>query len=83
MTATLYDDPGAATEDAQYVKIRGTLGHTGEQKCDANFNVYGEDVTCSLESDVDIGEYLCLVWRTAAGDNGWDMLQVNKIAFLS
>ena len=37
-------------------------------------------MTCSLASDVDIGDYMCLVWRAAEGTNGWDMLKVNEIA---
>ena len=31
---------------------------------------------CTIESDVDIGEYLCLEWRTG-GDDGWDIVQVS------
>ena len=76
MTASLHDNRYAGTRNAQYVNIRGTLGDTGERRCNANFNVIGQDVICTIESDVEIGEYLCLIWRTGGGD-GWDFVKVS------
>ena len=76
MTTTMRNSTYSGTSDAQYVNIRGTHGETGEKTCDANFNVTGQDVMCTIESDVDIGEYLCLEWRTG-GDDGWDIVQVS------
>ena len=76
MTASIHDSTYAGTTNAQYVNIRGTRGDTGEKRCNANFNVIGQDVICTIESDVDIGVYLCLVWRTG-GSDGWDLVKVS------
>ena len=75
MTVTIIDNSHAGTTNPQYVNIKGSRGETGEIQCHANFNVYNQDVTCRIGSDVDIGEYECLVWRTGGGD-GWDIDKV-------
>ena len=66
------------TEDPQYVKIKGSKGETEEVQCKADFYVYDQDVACTFESDVDIGDYRCLFLRTG----GDDALRVKKVGFL-
>ena len=63
------------TNGPQYVTFIGTEGETTEQRCDANFNWIGQDVTCTINSGQNIGEYRCLKWRNGAND-GWDIIQV-------
>ena len=70
----LHDGPYAGTGNSQFVNFRGRAGETGEKQCVANF-ASGHVVTCSIESGVDIGDYMCLLWRTGGGD-GWDFVQV-------
>ena len=72
---TIINNIHARTVNPQYVNIKGSRGETGEIQCEANFNVYDQDVTCRIVSDSDIGEYECLVWRTG-GSDGWD---INKV----
>ena len=72
---TIIDLWTAGTKDPQYVNIKGSRGETGEIQCQANFDVSNQDVTCRIGSDVDIGEYECLLWRTG-GNDGWDIDKV-------
>ena len=68
-----HQDSGST--DPQYVTIKGTLGETEEKRCDADFTRRGEEVTCTVNSEVYIGSYRCVRWRTG-GDNGWDLDKV-------
>ena len=54
------------------------MGETEELQCKANFNVRGQDVTCVVRSDVDIGSYKCLDMRAGGGD-GLDVLKVTEL----
>ena len=56
------------TKDTQYMTVVGILGETEEERCDASFDVKGQEVICTVESKVRIGEYRCVRWRTAGGD---------------
>ena len=58
------------------MKIKGTEGETEEMPCEANFDVTGEDVECTVSSSQNIGTYKCIVWRTTTGD-GWNFDQVS------
>ena len=66
------------TTAAQFVKIKGALGETAEKQCKASFDVINQDVTCSIESEVDIGEYRCIIWRTT-GTDGWAFTKVSEM----
>ena len=75
ITVTLRDvASGDGTGAAQYVKVHGTAGTTLEYHCPGEF-ARGATVTCTVTSDVDIGEYRCVIWRTS-GTDGWDLVQV-------
>ena len=76
LTATIRDTSEYdGTVDEQFVTITGTLGETEERKCSADFDVIGQDVICSFESDVKIGDYECVSWRSA-GYDGWSLMKV-------
>ena len=57
------------------MKIRGTKGETQELRCEANFDVYAQDVECTVYSSENIGAYECVIWRTTT-DDGWVFSQV-------
>ena len=78
ITVTILDKDGAGTKDTQYVKIKGTQGSTAELTCTTNFDVKGQDVSCTVESSAIIGHYECISWRTA----GDDPFAFNKVTFL-
>ena len=69
ITVKMEDLVNSNTGDKQYVTVLGTLGETAEERCEADFNVRGVEVTCTINSAVNIGEYRCVVWRTG-GDDG-------------
>ena len=71
ITAGSYD----GTSGAQFVKIKGTEGETEELACEANFDVIGQDVQCTVSSSQNIGIYRCIIWRTTTTD-GWTFRQV-------
>merc|ERR1712147_406084 len=48
----------------QFVKIKGSEGLTEELHCDADFDVNGQDVQCTVASSKYIGDVRCIVWRT-------------------
>ena len=75
VTVSIKDCSNCGTTGSQYVKITGTLEETTEQRCEANFNLIGQDVTCIIQSEENIGDYRCLIWRNGAND-GWDIIQV-------
>ena len=60
----------------QFVKIKGSEGLTEELHCDADFDVNGQDVQCTVASSKYIGDVRCIVWRTTTTD-GWDLVKVN------
>ena len=70
----------ASTVDPQYIKIKGLDGETKYIPCDENFNVVNKDVVCRFGSDVNIGEYQCIVLRTWGNDNLY-LTQVRSIHF--
>ena len=57
------------------MKIRGTQGETEEQQCVADFTKIGTDVTCKVNSMKNIGDIVCIVWRTTTAD-GWSFDKV-------
>ena len=63
------------TKGAQFVKIKGTEGETEELQCKADFDVFGQDVECTVSSSKNIGTYRCVIWRTTTGD-GWTFTKV-------
>ena len=65
----------AGTGDPQYVTIKGANGETGEQWCDAEFDMIGQDVLCTFQSPAQIGPYRCISLRTG-GSNGIDLIKV-------
>ena len=69
-----YRDP--QTEDDQYVSMRGTLADTEEVLCDADFSKVEGEKICTLTSNVNIGEFRCIRWRTG-GDDGLHMDEVD------
>ena len=75
ITVSIKDCSNCGTTGSQYVKITGTQGETTEQRCEANFNLIGKDVTCTVNSGENIGDYRCLIWRNDASD-GWDITRV-------
>ena len=75
ITVSIKDCSNCGTTGSQYVKITGTLEETTEQRCEANFNLIGQDVTCIIQSEENIGDYRCLIWRNDAND-GWDITKV-------
>ena len=76
MTYSIANIVNANTVNQQYVKIKGSIGETDEIRCNANFDVINRDVICTFDSDVEIGEYQCVVLRTG-GNDGLDLRQVN------
>ena len=48
--------------------ITGTEAQTEENECDADFSVAGSTLSCTVASDVMIGEFRCMKWRNAGGD---------------
>ena len=79
ITVSIQDCYYCGADGSQYVKFTGTQGGTTEQKCEANFNLYGQDVTCTINSGENIGEYRCLKWRNGVYD-GWDFTKVINVA---
>ena len=75
ITYSIRDSAVAGTGDDQYVTIKGTDRETGEQLCDANFNVIGQDVQCIFQSPADIGHYKCISLRSG-GKDGIDLIKV-------
>ena len=69
------NNQNSGTNNPQYVTIKGTLGETEEKRCDADFTRRGEEVTCTVNSEVYIGSYRCVRWRTG-GNNGWNLDKV-------
>ena len=67
----------SGSTNPQYVRITGTLGETEEKRCDADFTRRGEEVTCTVNSEVYIGSYRCVRWRTS-GDDGWNLDKVRS-----
>ena len=80
MTTTIYKgsyrDP--TTNDDQYVTIRGTLADTEEALCDADFSKAEGEKICTLTSNVNIGDFRCIRWRTG-GDDGF---RINTVEFI-
>ena len=79
ITVSIKDCSTCGANGPQYVTFTGTQGETTEQKCEANFNLYGQDVTCTINSGENIGEYRCLKWRNGVYD-GWDFTKVINVA---
>ena len=75
MTVSIKQCEYCGTTVPQFVKFTGTQGETTEQRCEANFNLIGQDVTCTIQSVENIGEYRCLIWKNDGAD-GWDIIQV-------
>jgi hypothetical protein len=69
------------TKGAQFVKIRGTQGETEERPCVADFTKIGTDVTCIVNDMENIGDIVCIVWRTTSTD-GWGFDKVMNIIFI-
>ena len=65
----------AKTDSSQYVTIKGADGETKEQMCDADFDVFGQDVLCTFQSSANIGTYRCVSLRTG-GNNGIELIKV-------
>ena len=40
-----------------------------------DYTVIGEEVTCTVDSGVDIGSFRCVIWRTGGGD-AWNLDKV-------
>ena len=80
MTVTIYKGNYAypQTEDDQYVSMRGTLADTEEVLCDADFSKVEGEKICTLTSNVNIGEFRCIRWRTGGGDG----LRLNEVDFI-
>ena len=57
--------------------IIGALGDTEEMKCDADFENFNSDISCNVYSEVNIGMFKCVRWRTA-GTDGWNMARVSN-----
>ena len=76
ITVSISSGLWTGTKAAQFVKIKGTEGETEEMPCEANFDVTGEDVECTVSSSKNIGTYKCIVWRTTT-DDGWNFDQVS------
>ena len=76
ISATIASDEYTATEKDVYVKIIGTAGSTGELRCPTGIfdRDIGTTVTCSVTSDVNIGNYTCVTWRLS-GDDGLKIAQ--------
>ena len=75
ITYSILNAHNARTQSYQFVKVKGTIAETDLIKCDADFNVIGQDVVCLFESDVDIGHYKCLSLKTG-GSDGLDLTKV-------
>jgi hypothetical protein len=61
------DEEGAATEEQQKIIIQGTQGLSGNlMHCDGKFTKAGVPVSCVVQSDVIIGDLLCVVWSTGS-----------------
>ena len=82
--AARYDISATIASDHEYagtagdvsVQIIGSAGSTEEVWCPSGtFNRDpGKTVTCSVTSDVDIGNYTCVTWRLS-GDDGLNIAQ--------
>ena len=75
ITISIHGGSNSGTAAAQFVRIKGTDGETEEMPCLANFNMIGQDVTCTVSSSQNIGTYRCIIWRTTTTD-GWNFEQV-------
>ena len=76
ISATISSMEYADTSDGVYVQIIGTAGSTEELMCPSGTfdRDIGTTVTCSVTSDVDIGNYTCVTWRLS-WNNGLKIAQ--------
>ena len=74
ITATVGTSYYSGTKNDQFVQMKGTLGGTEEVECEGVFSRGGE-VTCTVKSQVNIGSFRCVSWRTA-GHDGWNLDEV-------
>ena len=78
MIYSIWDHKYARSDSPQFVTIKGSEGETDEHRCQADFDVIDQDVSCIFESPIFIGDYRCVSLRTG-GSDGLDTTQVFEI----
>ena len=68
ITVTLNSGEYDGSVDSHFVTITGTESQTEENECDANFEEPGSTLSCTVSSDVMIGEFRCMKWRNVGVD---------------
>ena len=78
MIYSIWDNKYARSDSPQFATIKGSEGETEEHRCQADFDVIDQDVSCVFESPIFIGDYRCVSLRTG-GSDGLDTTQVFEI----